>query len=144
MYKGTSEEHEAILQSISSNLSAQSCSLNFIDAVCGQNYRRATWTNVGYIIFHELTGVNVIAIYSTLIFEKMDKSGGQFTPRQGTYLVGILNFLSCYIGVLTVRYFGRRTLCIFGHLFIALVHGLVGYFDITDHNTGILCSIIAF
>lgn len=30
------------------------------DAFTNPRYRRATWVNVGYIVFHELTGINVI------------------------------------------------------------------------------------
>ena len=100
--------------------------------------------NIGYIIFHELTGVNVIVIYSTLLFQKMDKSGGRLTPRQGTYLVGIIGLISTWIGILSVKTFGRKTLCLLGHLAIAVVHGLVAYFDIIGSDAGVLSSIIVF
>lgn len=38
------------------------------DALTHPNCRKCTWTNIGYIIFHELTGINVILIYSNQIF----------------------------------------------------------------------------
>jgi hypothetical protein len=34
--------------------------LTLKDAFTNPRYRRATWVNVGYIVFHELTGINVI------------------------------------------------------------------------------------
>jgi hypothetical protein len=34
--------------------------VTIIDALCNPKYRRATWINIGYIFFHEMTGINVI------------------------------------------------------------------------------------
>jgi len=45
--------------------------LTLKDAFTNPRYRRATWVNVGYIIFHELTGINVIMQFSNQIFKKM-------------------------------------------------------------------------
>ena len=34
-----------------------------------ERYRRASWVNICQIIFHELTGINVILMYSSTILE---------------------------------------------------------------------------
>lgn len=52
------------LNKLSSVSSSGSTGLTIKDALLNPMYRKATWINVGYIVFHELTGINVIAIYS--------------------------------------------------------------------------------
>ena len=49
---------------ISESSSKFTSNLTIKDAVKDPKYRNATWANIGYIIFHELTGINVIRIYS--------------------------------------------------------------------------------
>jgi hypothetical protein len=39
------------------------------DALFDPEYRRATWVNLGYIVFHELTGINVIMLYSNTMLK---------------------------------------------------------------------------
>ena len=39
--------------------------LTLKDALFNDRYKKATWVNIGYIIFHELTGINVIMLYSS-------------------------------------------------------------------------------
>ena len=56
------------------------------------------------MIFHELTGINVIFLYSNTMFKRMDTDGKSgLTPRQGTYLIGLVNFLASGISVFTVN-----------------------------------------
>jgi len=68
-YCDTPEKEEEYYQLIKSKCGKSSSNLNFNDAVCNPQYRGATWTNVGYIIFHELTGINVIMLYSSHMFK---------------------------------------------------------------------------
>ena len=51
------DEYITHLKSISGSDSSQ---LTIKDALVNPMYRTATWVNVGYIVFHELTGVNPI------------------------------------------------------------------------------------
>jgi len=101
--------------------------LTLKDAVFGEQYRRATWTNIGYIIFHELTGINVILLYSNKIFIKLHDKGGSIKPRTGTQIIGNIDVFGCVCSIFAVKYFGRRTLVVFGHLFIAAAHFGVAY-----------------
>ena len=100
--------------------------------------------NIGYIIFHELTGINVIGLYSTTLFEDMDKKGGKISPRQGTYIVGIVGLVSAWFGILTIKLFGRRALCVGGHLGMAVLHGLIAYYCYIENNLGVLLSLLGF
>ena len=83
MYKhcNTEEEKEQFYLHFKSINAGGSSGASFSDALCNPQYRRATWVNVGYIIFHELTGINVIGLYSTTMFREMHKGGGGLTPK---------------------------------------------------------------
>lgn len=116
--------------------------LTLRDALFNPIYRKATWVNLCYIVFHELTGINVIMLYSTTIFKQM--KGGSFTPRLGTQIVGIVDLLACFLSIWTVKKFGRVTLVIWGHLLIAGAHLGVGISVINGNNTGVLLFVLLF
>jgi hypothetical protein len=113
--------------------------------VANPRYCRATWVNIAYIIFHELTGINVIMLYSNQMFNQMASSNpNSLSPRKGTYLVGIVNLLSSLLSTQVVKCFGRRTLVIWGHLGMAITHALVGYFSYIGMDIGVLIGILVF
>ena len=99
---------------------------------------------MGYIVFHELTAINVINLYSNQMFKQMNKDGAGFTPRQGTYALGVATVISGLISIEFVKHFGRRTLLIWGHIGIAGAHGLCAYFNYSSNNNGIIAMIILF
>lgn len=99
---------------------------------------------MGYIIFHELTGINVINLYSTTMFKEMHKGGGGIAPRTGTYIVGVFNVVGTACSILFVNNFGRKTLLIWGHILIAIVHAMVGYFNVEGNNNGVVAMIMVF
>ena len=108
-------------------------------------YRRGTWITILLIVFHELTGINAIMLYSNEIFKQMSSAGtSSISPRTGTYLVGLCNFLGQLFAVFIIRRFPRRTLLIPGHLLIALCHLLVGVCAIQGLDTGVLAMILLF
>jgi hypothetical protein len=143
-YCDTPEKEEEYYNYIKSKCGKSSSNLNFNDAVCNPQYRGATWVNVGYIIFHELTGINVIMLYSSTMFKQMNKDGGGITPREGTYLVGIVNMLASLVSVGLVKYFGRKTLVVWGHLLIAGIHAATGLLNNQGNSTGVICCVLAF
>ena len=97
---------------------------------------------MGYVIFHELTGINVIMMFSNTILENIlgtDPSG--FNARQGTYMISIVTLLSGVLSIYTVSQFGRKPLLLIGHVGICLSHLLIGIFTITDVDYGVLVMI---
>jgi len=48
-----------------------------------EEHRQATWTNVMYMVFRELSGTNVMVLYSSMLFTDMDEEskGFSLTPR---------------------------------------------------------------
>lgn len=142
-YANTEEMANKYIDKIRSVSGKGSTGLTLKDALFNPQYRTATWVSMGYIVFHELTGVNVINLYSHNIFESMSGSGG-LTVNQGVQLVGVACLVASSMATLTVRYFGRRTLLIFGHIAIAIVHSMVAIFNIEGNNVGVVCMIILF
>ena len=114
------------MQKFKMSASKGSSKLTLIDALCNPQYRRATWINLGYIVFHELTGINVIMQYSNQMLKQMQSKTFPITPREGTYMVGVANFLTSFMSIFVVKCFKRRTLLIVGHLAIAAIHFTIG------------------
>ena len=74
-----------------------------------------------------------------------EKSGGfSLTPREGTYLVGLSNFLSSLMSTYTVKKIGRKTLLVWGHIAIAVIHAAVGLADMYDKDNVVLAMIMCF
>ena len=69
VYKNCNEKNvDLYVEKIRISCGKKTSSLNLKDAFTNPRYRRATWVNVGYIVFHELTGINVILQFSNKIF----------------------------------------------------------------------------
>jgi len=125
-------------------IGANTTKLTLKDAVANDRYRKATWVNIGYIIFHELTGINVIMLYSHQMLVEMQGKSSPFTPKQGTYLVGVINMFSSLISTQTVKFFGRRTLVVWGHMFIAIIHCSIGLLNNAGNDIGVLVMLLMF
>ena len=119
--------------------------LTLKDALFNYQYRKSTWINIGYIIFHELTGINIILLYSSTIFKEMKKSGSSnIDSRQATQTAGIVNMIGSLISVWLVKHAGRRTLIVWGHIVMAILHAMVGVFGKEGDDTGVVVMIFAF
>ena len=68
---------------------------------------------IGWVlcIFQGLTGINWIIFYSTDIFS-MNKTGShaEVSAKFGTFLFGLVNWLSCILAVFILSYVGRKTM----------------------------------
>lgn len=107
-------------------------------------YVRCQWVNVGQIIFHELSGINVIYIYSNVLLNRILVPGSTFTPRTGTYLIAIANVAAFVVAIWTIQTFGRKPLLVWGHFGIAVAHALIGTFILIGFDIGIVVMICVF
>ena len=81
------------------------------------------------MIFRELSAINVIVLYSSILLESMNsKSTGSFpiTPRQGTYILGMVDLFGGTLAMYTVTLFSRKCLFLFGNFSIAICHMVIG------------------
>lgn len=106
-------------------------------------------TGVALIIMalHELTAINAILLYSNEIIKDMneqDDGKSHISPRMGTYLIGVFNFISSVVSLYSARAFTRRFLFIGGHLTMGICHCLIGLFILIDMSSMALVSIFVF
>ena len=97
------------------------------------------------MVFHEITGINVILVYSNIILKNIlgTKDTG-FTARTGTYAISVVNAVSSFMSIYFLRNFGRKTLLFYGHIGIFIAHFLVAVFTITGADYGVLAMICFF
>lgn len=93
---------------------------------------------------HELAGVNIIYMYSNVILKQVFGPGSFFTPRTGTYLIGMVNLLSFAMATWTVKSFGRKPLLFWGHIGIGISHALIGAFILAGFDFGVVIMICVF
>lgn len=91
---------------------------------------------------HELTAINAILLYSNTIIKGMPD--GSLSPREGTYLIGIFNFISSVVSLYSAKAFSRRFLFIGGHLTMGICHLGIALFILIDHTTVALGFIFLF
>ena len=96
------------------------------------------------IVFSELTGFQAIVLYSNMIFSDILGDNSTFTPRQGTYLIVVVNFVASVVSIATVKRFGRRPLLIYGHLGVAICHALIGLFIIMNQGVLLIITMCMF
>ena len=58
-----------------------------------------------------------------------EKTGGDFpiSPLMGTYFLGIACCIFAFLGVVVIKYFGRRTIYIVGCFAMGLSHVVAGF-----------------
>lgn len=97
------------------------------------------------MFWHQAVANNSIMLYSNKMLSDLSKTGEPLlTPRQGTYLVGFVNFISSGTSILSAKYFSRRFLLIYGHIGIGLSHILIGIFAYYGRPTLSLASMLLF
>ena len=114
------------------------------DAFTNDLYKTGTWVALLVMFWHEIVGNNAIMLYSNKMLEDMSSADAILTPRQGTYLVGVINFLSSGISVWTAKAFSRRFLFVFGHIGMGIFHILVGVCAYNNYPTLALLSMLGF
>ena len=99
--------------------------------VSDPNYVGASRVNAVHIIFHELTGTNVVGSYANVILAST-ASGSIFTPRTVTIFIFGCGLFGAIIFIPILRIWGRRTILLYGYFACGVSLCLVGVFDILD------------
>ena len=94
-------------------------------------------------MFHELTGINIILLYSNTILALV-LTGNSFTPRQGVYMISIINTVASAVSIWTVKAFGRRPLLIWGHAGVCITHIMIATFILLGIDFGVLVMMCVF
>ena len=108
------------------------------DAIIGRQYWKATWFCFVLVMVNQLTGQNAIMLYSNTIFQRMNKGGMTLSPKNGTILVGVVNFVGAIVSIYPVKTFRRKPLMVVGHAVVGVALFLVGIFEYYEMNIGVL------
>jgi hypothetical protein len=115
------------------------------DAFCSNpNYTKASWVNIAHIVFHELTGINVIQLQSNVLLKKVTAGSSTFTPRLGSIIISAFNMFGAMASFPIVAKFGRKPILMWGYTFICIFHMTIGVLTILDKDYAVLVFICLF
>ena len=103
---------------------------------------RGSFVAIFVMVIHELTAINAILLYSNTIIK--DMGNPVITPRVGTYMIGVFNFISSCISLYSGKTFTRRFLFIGGHAAMGISHILIGFFILINKSIFALFAIFLF
>ena len=86
--------------------------------------------------------MHVITLYSNTIIAEMP--GGFLTPREGTYVIGVWNFIASTCSLYSAKRFTRRFLLIGGHFGMAIAHIMVGICILLEWSNLAFAFILIF
>jgi SP family sugar porter-like MFS transporter len=96
------------------------------------------------ILFHELNGINLIFLFSNTILTEVLNPDGKLTPREGVYLINIMNTVASFFSIWTIRTFGRRPLLLVGEVGISISHCLIATFILIKFDVGVIVMMGVF
>lgn len=114
----------------------------YSEVICSSNYRKIL--RIGIIIgsLQQLSGFNSIIYYSSTIFQNM--GGSVFISRVLTFLLGILILASNLMTIIIMKYFGRKTILVYGQFFLAIVLTILGIIYIYNISGIVLSSFFIY
>ncbi|OAA37413.1 sugar transporter [Metarhizium rileyi] len=138
------QEHELVKESglkVTSSVFTR-----FVELFTIPRIRRATWASGIVMIAQQMCGINIIAFYSSTIFQQ---SGiDEYTALWASFGFGLINFLFAWPAVWTIDTFGRRALLLFtfpNMFWTLLVAGLCYLVDKdVENSTARIASVATF
>jgi hypothetical protein len=113
--------------------------LSYGTLCCEKRYRRATLVGCTLSVFVQLTGINVIMFYSNMVFK-----GLEIPPSTVTFLIGIVNFVASFIGVLLLACLGLKFLMLWFNAAMALTLILLSVFAFQHSTAGMVSCVLLF
>ena len=92
--------------------------------LCDPKYQKATMVGCTLSILVNLSGLNVVILYSSMVFSGLDISSASITAW-----VGVVHFVCSVIGLYLLYCFGRRTLMLLFNILMATQLLLLSYFS---------------
>jgi hypothetical protein len=96
--------------------------------------------------FNNMTGIGIINIFSTTIFENVHKGQSLRTLslKQENYYIGLSGLVGAILSLWTIRYLSRRAIFIGGHLIMAVLLFAVAYYIDVKRSELVLINLCAF
>ena len=109
------------------------------------NYRYATWLCIGLAFFFQMSGMNIVSIYSTTIFENMSKvSDSPLSVKTDNYFIGVAGLFGALTSPLPFKYLSMRTVFIGGHCIMGLLLCASYLFIKINQTITVLLSLCLF
>lgn len=118
------------LRRVNSDVSGKTISgmkVSLTGMICKKKFRKMTRVAISMGFILQLCGPTAILFYSTNIFSQL--GGGLFESRLITFVMGIINVISCTCAIWLLKYFGRKALLVSGEIFIVIDLVLLGIFS---------------
>jgi SP family arabinose:H+ symporter-like MFS transporter len=111
--------------------------------------RRVLVIGLVVAVVQQITGINSVMAYATVIFERAADSGaGGAAPFMRTMLVGLVNLLATVVALLLIDRVGRRPLLLFGTggmaVFLLMTAWGFGASEVTMNPTLVLIGLLGF
>jgi len=130
----TDAEEKEVIAIFKDRIEKKTSKITLSEAFCNNpQYKRASWVNIGHIILHELTGINVITGYANIILANISGGSG-LSPRMGSIIITLMGVLGG-IGIIPVlAKWGRKPILIVGYAAIFACHMAIGTFTILEDS----------
>lgn len=118
--------------------------VSYGQALCGPQYKLASFVAISLAAFQQLTGINVVMFYSSKIFAPDDSNvKSDFSVVQINFWVYFVNFVSVFGAIILLSRVGRRTIMLVCNLGEAAMLILLGYFLIQRNNNAcFVCTLV--
>ena len=141
----STEDPEEILKELKGQSQKGASGVTLSQACCEQRYMRSTWIAFALCFFQQQTGLDGIMIYSNTIFAQMAKKGAiSITAKQGSYIVGCVNWVGAIISPIPLAYFGRKQLLFWGQISMGISLCIVAIFQIYDMSIPLIIALCVF
>jgi hypothetical protein len=94
------------------------------------------------MISHQVTGIGAILLYSNTILSMIPGSG--LNARQGTYVIGLWNFISSACSLYSGKRFSRRFLFVGGNFAMSICLYAFSALIIVEKPTYALVALLIF
>lgn len=103
----------------------------------------SSWACIAISVVNNLSGISIICLYSTTIFDDITKSGAPsaFNVKQENNFVGMACTAGAFISFTVISTFSRRFIFLGGHLSCAILNFATAYFVINKQHDKVLYCI---
>ena len=91
-------------------------------ALFSKDYRYATWLCMGLAFFFQMSGMNIVSIYSTTIFEDLEKvTTSPLSVKTDNYFIGFAGVFGALTSPLPFKYLSMRAVFLGGHTVMGML-----------------------
>ena len=97
--------------------------------------------------FNQYSGISPIVVLAPLLIKQINEESENtipLSPIAGSVILTACSLSGCFASFLTIKVFGRKTLLMYGQLFMGLILFIVGLCLVLDQNFFAFIAICIF